>query len=161
MRQRRDVFDRLDGQAGGCQSGDRKITPATGPLDANFDFFHTEFLRFFGALLRGHLTRERRALTTAFESAGAGGSPTKRVALHVGDRHIRVIEANFDVRDARSDVSLDLTFLRNFSHSYISKFVCSLTQAKQNNINNVFSKSIDDALRLYGEETIKPIDACP
>lgn len=122
MRQRSDVFDRLDGQTGGGQGRNSQITPATGTLNANFDFFHTEFLRFFGALLRGHLARERRALTAAFETAGTGGSPAKGVPFHIGDRYVRVIESNFDVRDAGSDVSLDLTFLRNFSHSYVSKF---------------------------------------
>lgn len=111
MRQRGYVFDRLDGQARLGKSRDRHVATAAGPFDANVDFFHTELLRFFGGLLSGHLSGKRRALTAALKSACAGRSPAKRVALNVGNRHIRVIEANFDVSDAAGDVSLNLTFL--------------------------------------------------
>ena len=116
MRQRGNVFDRLDRQTGLSERGDRHIAAAARTLDANVEFFHTELLRFIGGLLSGHLPGKRRALTTALESARAGGSPAKRVAFHVGDRHIRVVKTNLDVRDAAGDVSLDLTFLRNLSH---------------------------------------------
>lgn len=120
VRKRRNVFDRFDGEAGLREGGNRHIATAARAFDANVDFFHTELLRFIGGLLRGHLTGERRALTASFEAAGAGGSPTKRVAFHIGDRHVSIVETNFDVSDAAGDISLNLTFLRNFSHSNIS-----------------------------------------
>ena len=120
VRKRRNVFDRFDRKTGLREGGNRHIATAARAFDANVDFFHTELLRFVGGLLRGHLTGERRALTASFEAAGAGGSPTKRVAFHVGDRHVSVVETNFNVSDAAGDISLNLTFLRNFSHSSIS-----------------------------------------
>lgn len=121
MRKRRDVFDRFDRETGLRERGDRHIATAARAFDANVDFFHTELFGFVGGLLRGHLTGERGALAAPFESAGTRGSPTKRVAFHVGDRHVSVVETNFDVSDAAGDISLNLTFFRNLSHSSISK----------------------------------------
>ncbi len=150
VRQRSDVFDGFDLQTGLRQGGDGHIATATGTFDANVDFFHTEFLRFIGGLLSGHLPRKRRALTTAFESARAGRSPAKRVALHIGDRHVCVIETNFDVRDAASDVSLDLTFLRNLSHFNISNISSVLNFSKRQIIFRFCS---------YDKPTIKKLRA--
>ena len=116
MGQRGNVFDRLHGQTGLRESRDGHIATATGTLDAHVDLFHTELLRFVGGLLRGHLTRERRAFTTSLEPARSGRRPAKDVALNVGDRNVRVVKADLDVRHAAGHVSLDLAFLSNFCH---------------------------------------------
>ena len=132
VRQRRDVFNRLNRQTSLNERRNRQVATATRSLDANVHFLHTKLLRFIGGLLSSHLTGKRRALTTTLKSARASGSPAKRVALHVGNRHIRVIETNLDVNDSARDVSLDLTFLRNFSHCIISKFFRSRRLAQMN-----------------------------
>ena len=116
MRKRSYVFDRFDRKTRLRNGGDRHIASATGTLDAHVDLFHTELLRFVGGLLRGHLTRERRAFTTSLEPARSGRRPAKDVALNVGDRNVRVVKADLDVRHAAGHVSLDLAFLRNFCH---------------------------------------------
>src|SRR5438046_6638230 len=51
-------------------------------------------------LLRG----EGRALARAFESNATSGGPAEQISLHVGDRHLRVVECRQDVRDANRDV---------------------------------------------------------
>ncbi len=47
VRQRRDVFDRLDRQAGRLQAGDGALSPRPRPLNSHFDFLDTELRRPF------------------------------------------------------------------------------------------------------------------
>src|SRR6185503_3886417 len=46
----------------------------------------------------GHLRREGRGLARALEAGAAGGLPRDHVAVLVGQRHDRVVEARLDVR---------------------------------------------------------------
>src|SRR5689334_17473663 len=92
VRQRRDVLDRLDVEPRLLQGADGRLAAGPGALDADLDLFDAELRR----LLRGPLGRalrgERRALTRALVSDGAGARPTEGVALRVGDRDDRVVE---------------------------------------------------------------------
>src|SRR5205823_384868 len=62
VRQRRDVFNGLDGHAGGLQGGDRRLAARAGALDADLDLLQTELARLVGGHLGGALGGERRAL---------------------------------------------------------------------------------------------------
>ena len=77
MRDRRAVFDRLDGQAGGLQGRDRTFASGTRTLDSDFHFLDAELDRLFGRLLASHLAGERRALAASLEAAGASAGPTR------------------------------------------------------------------------------------
>ena len=111
VRQRSNVFDRFDGEPGRLQGGNRTFATATWPLDPNVDFLDAELRGFVGTLLGSALTCEGRALTATLETTRTRGGPTERVTLGVGDRHGRVVEGRFDVSDARSYVTTNLTTL--------------------------------------------------
>src|SRR5439155_5755227 len=73
---------------------------------------HVDFLQaVLHALARGavgrHLRGERRRLSRALEARAAGRLPRDDVALAVGQRDDRVVEARFDVGDADGDVLAD------------------------------------------------------
>src|ERR1700730_6277369 len=81
VRQRGDVFDRLDGHAGGLQGGDGAFATAARAFDADVQFADAELRGFFGTLLGRHLAGEGRALAAPLEAAGAGTGPAQRVAF--------------------------------------------------------------------------------
>ena len=78
--------------------------PLPGPLTRTSSFLDAELGGFFGGLLGGHLTGERRALAAPLEAAGAGTGPAERIALGVGDRHAGVVEGRLDVGDAHGHI---------------------------------------------------------
>ena len=101
VRQRRDVLDRLDVQAGGLQGGDGRLAAGAGALDPHLDLLDAELRRLLGARLGGALGGERRALAAALEADRAGRGAAQRVAVGVGDGDDRVVERRLDVGDAR------------------------------------------------------------
>ena len=108
MRQRGDVFDRLDLQPGRLQGRDRAFPAAAGSLHLHVDFLDAELRRLFGRLLGGKLTGKRRALAASLEPARAGARPAERVALRVGDRHRRVVERRLDESNPHRHVAAGL-----------------------------------------------------
>src|SRR5262249_32040260 len=111
VRQRRDVLDGLDVQAGGLQGGDGRLAAGAGALDADLDLLEAEL----GRLLRGGLGSPlgggRRALAAALEADRAGRGVAERVAVGVGDGDDGVVEGRLDVGDAPADVAPGLAFL--------------------------------------------------
>ena len=93
------ILDRLDVQAGSLKSGDRTFTSATWALNSNLDLFHSEFDRFFGALLCSHLTCKGSTFATAFVSTGARTGPAQRFTFGVRDGHLGVVKGRVDVCD--------------------------------------------------------------
>src|SRR5205823_560883 len=72
VRQRGDVLDRLDRQAGGLERGDRRLAAGAGALDAHFDLLEAELRGPLGRRLRRALGGERRALAAALEADRPG-----------------------------------------------------------------------------------------
>src|SRR5262245_24460798 len=100
VRQRRDVFDRFDGQASSLERRDGAFAATTRAVHANFDFLHAEFRSLLGTLLRGHLPGKRRAFARALETSRAGAGPAQGVTFRVRDRDRRIVERRADVGDA-------------------------------------------------------------
>src|SRR6185437_6986414 len=111
VRQRRNIFDGLDGQAGGLQGGDGGLAARTGPFDAHFDLLETELGGAFGGHLGGALGGEGRALATALEADRSRRGIAQRIAVGVGDGDNRVVERRLDVGHAPADVASLLAFL--------------------------------------------------
>src|SRR3954470_24338861 len=108
VRHRGHVLDLPDLEAGGLQGADRGLAAGAGTLHEDVDLLHAVLLRLAGAVLGGHLRRERRRLARALEPDVPGRGPADHVALRVGDRHDRVVEGALDVRLAVRDVLLFL-----------------------------------------------------
>lgn len=116
MRQRRDIFDRLDRQSRRLQARNGAFTPRPGTLDTNFDFFDTEFGGLLSTGFCGTLCGKRSALTAPLEARSARRRPAQHIAIQIGDCDGRVIERRLDVRDGTCDVPAN--FLpNNFAHS--------------------------------------------
>lgn len=115
MRERRDIFNGLDGKPGALQSGDGAFPSGTRSLDPNFKLLDAELAGPFGTGFGGALRGERGALTTPLESAGTGGGPAENVAVHIGDCDGGVVERGLDVGDATGHVTSNLLFL-NLRH---------------------------------------------
>ena len=114
VRDRRDVFDQLDLQAGGLQRSDRVFAATARAFDANFNFANAELLRLLSTLLSCHLTGERSALATALEPARASAGPAQGLTLGICDGDRGVIEGRVDVGNARNHVAALLFLGFNF-----------------------------------------------
>src|SRR3954451_681134 len=106
VRNRGDVLDRADLEAGRLQAPDSGLTAGAGTLDEHVDLAHPVLHRLAGRVLGGHLRGERRGLAGAFEPDVAGAGPGDDGAVRVADRHDRVVEGALDVRVAVRDVLL-------------------------------------------------------
>lgn len=107
VRQRRNIFNALNLQAGRFQGGDRTFATAAWPANLHFHITHAELACLFGSLLRGTLSGEGRTLAAALKSAGASTGPTERIALGIGDCDRGVVERRYNVGNANSHVALD------------------------------------------------------
>src|SRR5262245_57510224 len=85
VRDRGDVADRLDLDAGRLQRADRGLAPAARALDAHVAGAQARLLGGVGAGGRGLLRREGRPLARALEAERARARPGDHVALEVGD----------------------------------------------------------------------------
>ena len=104
MGDRRHVADRRDVEADGSQSAERRFTARTGALNFDFQRLHAVFLGLLASVFGGHLGGEGRGFPRAFEAHGAGRRPGNRVALHVGDQDLGVVERRVHVSNASGDV---------------------------------------------------------
>lgn len=104
MRQRSDVFNCFDGNAGRLQAGDGALAAGPRPLDSNFHFTYAELHGTFGARFSGTLRRERRTLAAAFEADSAGSGPAEHLAVGVGDGDHRIVESRLNVCDGSADI---------------------------------------------------------
>src|SRR5690606_12251227 len=134
VRDGRHIRDVRDLQSAGVERTHRRLAAGTGALDAHLDHLDAMLLSSGAGLLGGNLSRERRALARAAETAAARRRPRQRVALPVGDRHDRVVERGMHVRDRVGHMLLDLlaTFARRplFLLSHMSLYVKRLASSK-------------------------------
>src|SRR5688572_18102801 len=100
VRQRRDVLDAGDLQAGVLHLEDRLLAAGAGALDLDLDLDHAVLARLVGGLLSGASGGERRALARALEPDRPGRAPRDRLPVGVRDRDHRVVERRLDVRHA-------------------------------------------------------------
>src|SRR5712692_4356101 len=113
VRDRCDVGDRGDGQAGGLERADRGLAAGTRSAHEDLEGLHARVERLARRVLGRDLRGVGRALARALPTGRAGGRPRDHVARRVGDGDDGVIEGGLDVRGAaRDDAALALLALR-------------------------------------------------
>lgn len=113
------IFDRLDRQTSGGQSGDRTFTTTARSVDLHVNFSQTELQSLFSSLLSCTLTGERSAFTASLEAASSGARPAQRVTLAIGDGHLGVVEGCLDMDNPLLNVTSRLS-LYDLGHLTIS-----------------------------------------
>src|SRR5438067_1355868 len=108
VRLRRDVLDAEDLEACRLQRTDRRLAARARALHEDLDLLKAVLHSLPRARVGGDLRCKRRGLARALEPGRAGGLPRDHVALLVGERDDRVVEARLDVRLADRDVLLRL-----------------------------------------------------
>ena len=101
------VLDRRDLEAGRLQRADRGLAAGARALHEHLDLLEAVLHALARGGVGGHLRRERRGLARALEAGAAGGLPRDHVAVLVGQRHDRVVEARLDVGLAEGHVLPD------------------------------------------------------
>src|SRR5450755_1586896 len=92
VRNRGDVLNRADLQAGRLQGPDGSLPARAGTLHEDVDFAHAVLHRTARGGLRSHLGGKRRRLARALEADLAGRRPRDDAAAWVGDRDDGVVE---------------------------------------------------------------------
>src|SRR5438045_3910242 len=104
VRDRGDVADRGDLEADRLQRPERALAARAGALDLDFERADAMFGGLLAGVFRGDLGGIRGRLAAALEARHPRARPGNRIALRVGDRDHRVVEARIHVGDARGDV---------------------------------------------------------
>ena len=91
VRQRRDVLDRLDVQAGRMNGSDGAVATRARAFHTNLNFFYAILAGSAGSRLGSTLCREWGALPAALEADRTGTRPAEGVAVGIRDRHERVV----------------------------------------------------------------------
>src|SRR4051794_34579544 len=103
-----DVAHAGDLEPRGLQRADRGLAARARALHEDLDLLHALLDALARGGVSGHLGGEGGRLARALEAGAAGGLPRDDVALAVGERDDRVVEAGLDVRLADRDVLADL-----------------------------------------------------
>mmetsp|Transcript_10759 Transcript_10759/g.14046 ORF Transcript_10759/g.14046 Transcript_10759/m.14046 type:complete len:296 (+) Transcript_10759:1324-2211(+) len=104
VRDRGHITDGSDVEADCSQCAQCGFTTRTGALNFDFQSFNAVILRFFACIFSSHLSSIRGRLTGTLEAHGACGGPGNRVALHVRDQNLGVVERGVHMCNARGDV---------------------------------------------------------
>src|SRR5690242_19832884 len=115
VRDRGDVADRRDGEAGGLERAQRRLAAGTRARHLDLERAHAVLHRLLRRVLGRHLRGERGRLARALEALRPRRRPGDGIALRVGNRDHGVVERGVDVRDARGDVfTFALAYARGF-----------------------------------------------
>src|SRR3954447_22028166 len=95
---RRHVPDPGDLEPGGLERADRRLAPGARALHEDLDLLEAVLHALARRGIRRDLRGEGRGLARALEAGAAGGLPRDHVAVPVGQRHDRVVEARLDRR---------------------------------------------------------------
>src|SRR5690554_1566503 len=104
VRDRRDVSDGRNGEAGRLQGPQRRLTPGARSANLYLKRTHAVFLGLAGAILCRNLGGKRSGLPGSLETLRTGRRPRNRVALRIGNGNQRIIECRINVCDARRNV---------------------------------------------------------
>src|SRR5579862_780312 len=104
VRDRRYVADRGDRKADRLQRPEGRFAPRTRALDLDVEGAHAVLHGLLAGILGGDLRGVGGRFARALEALAARGRPGNRVALGIGDRDHRVVEARADMRGARGNV---------------------------------------------------------
>ena len=97
MRNRSDILDGVDFEAGGLQCTDCGFTSGTRALDIDFDGLHTMIDGNLCGGFSGILCSERSRFLRTAEAELAGAGPGYGVALKVSDRYDGVVEGGLNM----------------------------------------------------------------
>src|SRR5215469_4815545 len=104
VRDRGDVLNRADFEAGRRQRPDRGLAPRARTLHEDVDLAHAVLHRPARSGLGGHLGGVRSRLPRSLETDLPGRCPGDHAATGIGDRDDRVVERALDVRVPMRDV---------------------------------------------------------
>ena len=108
VRNRSYIRNTGDLESNGVEGTHRGLAARPGSLDPNLQILETSILCRAAGLFCRDLSRKRRTLTRAFESARTGRCPGQCIALTVGDHNDRIVEGRVNVSDSFRHVLLDL-----------------------------------------------------
>src|SRR5580765_6773378 len=118
VRDGRHVLDRRDLEPRRLQRANRRFPSTARAPHPHLDALHPLPQRLARARLGRHLRGERRALARTLEADLARARPSDDVAVEVGDRDDRVVEARLHVGDAiRAHLAVALLCFLDLSHS--------------------------------------------
>src|ERR1035441_5170658 len=106
VRNRRDVLDSADFNAGRGKRSDGGFAAGTRTADPHFDHPQPAFAAFIGGGERRLLGGEGSAFARPAKTQRAGAGPGDGVALLIGDGDDGVVEGGLDVHNARVDDAL-------------------------------------------------------
>lgn len=116
VRQRSDVFDRSNRNAGRLQPRDRTFSPRSWSLHADFNLPHPHlgcsFRNRFGSALCG----KGSALSATLKTDCSRRCPAHDITVRVCHRHDRVVERCLDVSNAPRHVATDFFLCLDFCH---------------------------------------------
>src|SRR6185295_11195567 len=145
---RSDVFDLGDSEPDGVQRSYRRLATGARALHAHLEALDAVLFRGVAGLLGRDLSRERRALSRAFEAAIAGRGPRERVPLPIRDADDRVVEGRMNVGHGVQDLPFDL--LANLRRCCCCGRGCSC------HLGWCSSKLLDAATRAFARARIGP-----
>jgi hypothetical protein len=111
VRQRRDVLNAGDFQAGVLQIENGLFAAGAGAFDLDLDLDHAVLARLRGRAFGGATGGEGRALAVALEADCSRAGPGDGLDVGVGDRDHGVVKGGLDERNAAGDALADAFFL--------------------------------------------------
>jgi len=120
VRDRCDVCDARNPEAGVIERPHRRLPTGPGALDVDIQVFQPKFLERPTDPVRRYLSRERSALSGAAKAGAASGRPTQRISLPVGDGNDGVVEGSVDMSNPIRHLLFDLLLgLGRFCHGLL------------------------------------------
>ena len=104
MRNRRDVLNRADIEAGGGQSTHRRLASRTRTAHPHVHTAHAVIARLVGGVGGSLLRRKRRTLARSAEAQRTRTLPRHRIAVRIGDGDDGVVEGSLNMHQPVGDV---------------------------------------------------------
>jgi len=103
-------------QSRALQRRNRRVSTAARPLYAYLNLLQSVATGRMRRLLNGTLRGKGRTLTRTLKTNGSRRTSADYFAINVCDRHQRIVECCFDVRDSTRHIPFDGSFPTTFSH---------------------------------------------
>lgn len=105
------ILDGGDGQSGGLQRSDGRVSSGTGSFDQHIDFFQSQFDRRFSSIFRSLGCSKGGIFSGTLETHFTGAGPTNHISIIVGEGDDGIIKAGFNMRNPQG---FDFDFLFGF-----------------------------------------------
>jgi hypothetical protein len=122
VRDRRDILNQVDLQAGGLKRPQCGFPSGSWPFDIDVNGSDAMFHGLLGSVIRCHLRGKRGTLPGALKPLCAGAGPGDYISLGIGDRDDRIVECRLDMGDPDLNILFNLLFLYSLPFGHISSF---------------------------------------